>query len=117
MPKKPRWICLEPMCGHIVSSKPTGGPVCGCFLWCGREKYLLPDEIEIPRPCIHLGYVDLSGPDCHVQLTGEGMMRAIRKSEARRAAAARSGHLDWQQPVDDDDVLDALWRAMRGRWR
>jgi hypothetical protein len=64
MSKTPRWICLEPKCGHVVSSKPTGGAWCLCSLWRGGDRYLLPDQIEIPRPSIDLGDVDLLSPDC-----------------------------------------------------
>ena len=42
-------------------------------------------------------------------------MRLIREGEARQAKAERLGHLDWQQKVDEDDVLDALWRGLRRR--
>lgn len=108
MAKNPRWICLWPDCGHFVTSRPTGE-----FCLCG--KYRLPNQIEIPRPCIHLGYLDLHGPDCHVQLTGEGMMRQLRKIKMRHAAAERWSHLDWQEPVDADDVRAALARMLAGK--
>jgi hypothetical protein len=39
-----------------------------------------------------------------------------RDAEARRAVAARLGHLDWQQPVDDE-VREALWRGITKRRR
>ena len=44
---------------------------------------MLADPSEIRRPCIHHGAIDWS--KATVQLTGEGMMRAIKEGEARQA--------------------------------
>ena len=105
MPKSSRWICRE--CAHICCSRADLADT-----WCTCGQYQLANQIEIPRPRVH---IEVDWSKCHVQLTGEGMMRAIREGEARQAKADRLGHLDWQQNVDEDDVLDALWRGIRRR--
>jgi hypothetical protein len=107
MPKSSRWICRE--CDRICVSRPALSKE-----WCACGHYLLPDPIEIPRPRVH---IEIDWSKCHVQLTAAGWLRVLKEAEARRAQAERLGHHDWQQDVDEDDVLDALDRALQRRSR
>ena len=117
MAKKPRWICLEPKCGHIVSSKPTGGVFCLCSLWCGRSKYLVPDQIDLRRPPTQdidpktLPVFDWFDPANHVQLTGEGWRQMRAELKARQEAAERWGH------PSDKYVRMARWKGVQWRRR
>ena len=105
MPKSSRWICRD--CARICVSRAALAKE-----WYACGHYLLADPIEIPRPRVH---IEVDWSEATVQLTGEGMMRAIKEGEARQAKAERLSHHDWQQNVDEDDVLDALWRGLRRR--
>jgi hypothetical protein len=105
MPKSSRWICRD--CARVCVSRAALADT-----WCSCGHYQLANQIEIPRPRVH---IEVDWSKAHVSLMGEGMMRAIKEGKARQAKAERLGHHDWRQNVDEDDVLDALWRSLRRR--
>ena len=105
MAKSSRWICRD--CAHICCSRAALADT-----WCSCGQYQLANQIEIPRPRIH---IEVDWSKAHVSLTAEGWLRVLKEAEARRALSERLGHHDWQQDVDQDDVLEALWRGIRRR--
>jgi hypothetical protein len=78
------WICRE--CARIYVSRAALSKE-----WCACGHYLLPNPIELPRPCVH---IEVDWSKAHVSLTGEGWLRATKEGRARRAQAERLGHHD-----------------------
>lgn len=105
MPKSSRWICRD--CARICVSRADLANT-----WCTCGQYQLANQIELPRPCVH---IEVDWDKCHVQLTARGWLEVFKKADARRAQAERLGHHDWQQDVDEEDVLDALERGIQRR--
>ena len=73
MPKSARLICRE--CARICVSRAALADT-----WCACGQYQLANQIEIPRPCIH---IEVDWDKCHVQLTGAGWARVLKEAEAR----------------------------------
>ena len=109
MSKNARWICLNHPCGMIcVSRAAAGDTFCTCGHYC-------QSGIELRKLSVSLGRIDPS--KCHFLLSGRGWSLFLKEVEERKAVAARWGHLDWQQTVDDEVVLDALDRCLARRCR
>jgi hypothetical protein len=105
MPKSSRWICRN--CARVCVSRAALADT-----WCSCGHYQLANQIEIPPPRVH---IEVDWSKATIQLTGAGWARVFKEADARRARSERLGHHDWQQEVDEDDVLDALWRGLRRR--